>query len=43
MRWSIRISKEAQKEYRSLDKAVRLQVLAGFFKIKYKDIFEEFD
>lgn len=33
MRWNIRISKEAQKEYRSLDKGVRLQVLAGILKV----------
>ena len=33
MRWNIRISREAQKEYRNLDKGVRLQVLAGILKV----------
>lgn len=31
MKWDIRISKEAKKEYRRLDKEMRLQVLAGIF------------
>lgn len=33
MIWSIKISKEAQKEYKSLDKGARLQVLAGILKV----------
>ena len=33
MIWSIKISKEAQKEYKNLDKGARLQVLAGILKV----------
>lgn len=33
MKWNIKISKEAQKEYKSLDKGIRLQVLAGILKV----------
>ena len=33
MKWSVRIAKEAQKEYRGLDKGIRLQVLAGILKV----------
>ena len=33
MKWDIRISKEAKKEYRRLDKRMRLQVLAGILKV----------
>jgi len=33
MKWNIKISKEARKEYRNLDKGARLQVLAGILKV----------
>ena len=33
MKWSIKISKEARKEYKNLDKGARLQVLAGILKV----------
>ena len=33
MKWNIKISREARKEYKNLDKGVRLQVLAGILKV----------
>ena len=33
MKWNIKISREARKEYKNLDKGARLQVLAGILKV----------
>lgn len=33
MKWSIKISNSARKEYKNLDKGARLQVLAGILKV----------
>lgn len=33
MRWNIKISEEAKKDYRKLDGSVRKQVLAGILKV----------